>query len=379
MGVTLLVVFIGTVGFHVASIVRSDLIQPWIVAVTLLVTSILAFLLASSFRAAQPFIKVCGIVLLVSALTTGIGHWLPQVRGGYPPPHEDQERLDDSSMSMQRRADLGETIIFGGIGESTVQGAIGKGQCPLCHGFRQGWGSHRAPNLWGITARKRLHATSLDYIAESHVCPSCYVVGGFGVKGTENRESPMPRIHRPPISLTIDELVAVDTWLFFREGEVPPAPEDIAEAYKKLIPENQRPGLLKDKIESQSFRVRLTGEEAIETIFAESSCLQCHTIPGISPGGSSTYKAPHLAMKTRFSELINDPSYDGQSITVQDYVREAILDFSRHRIPGHPNHKMPQDFSHTISALAVDKMVDFLSTLEIDKGFDPGLRDNPNS
>ena len=164
------------------------------------------------------------------------------------------------------------------------------GQCPLCHFFRQGWGSERAPNLWGITARKRLHATSLGYIAESHVCPSCYVVGGFGVKGTENRESPMPRIHKPPISLTIDELVAVDTWLFFREGEIPPLPEDIAEAYKKLIPVNQRPGPQKDRVDSQSFKMLLTGEEPIETLFAESRCLQCHTIPGISPAGSITYK-----------------------------------------------------------------------------------------
>jgi len=63
----------------------------------------------------------------------------------------------------------------------------------------------------GGSARNRLHATSIEYIAESHVCPSCYLVGGFGMKETENRESPMPKIPKPTHSLTIQELIAVDT------------------------------------------------------------------------------------------------------------------------------------------------------------------------
>jgi hypothetical protein len=56
-------------------------------------------------------------------------------------------------MSPQQLGDEGEKIIFGGIGQSATQGAIGKGQCPLCHGFQQGFLSERAPNLFGIPDR----------------------------------------------------------------------------------------------------------------------------------------------------------------------------------------------------------------------------------
>ena len=50
-------------------------------------------------------------------------------------------------------ADEGEKIIFGGVGQNKVQGAIGKGQCPLCHAFHEGMLGERAPNLDGLPER----------------------------------------------------------------------------------------------------------------------------------------------------------------------------------------------------------------------------------
>ena len=58
-------------------------------------------------------------------METGFLKW----KGGFPPP---VVKLDFQSMSPQQLADEGEKIIFGGLGQSKVQGAIGKGQCPLC-------------------------------------------------------------------------------------------------------------------------------------------------------------------------------------------------------------------------------------------------------
>ena len=124
---------------------------------------------------------------------------------------------------------------------------MGKGQCPLCHAFHKGMLGERAPNLQGLPGRagkERLEdpkynkgkpeardfaqkeafpgsgtaENGQEYIAESHSCPSCYVVAGYGVKGTNDKESPMPAIHKPPISLSLPELAAVDTWLYVREG-----------------------------------------------------------------------------------------------------------------------------------------------------------------
>jgi hypothetical protein len=42
-------------------------------------------------------------------------------------------RAAGADTTPQQIADKGEKIIFGGIGQSKVPGAIGKGQCPLCH------------------------------------------------------------------------------------------------------------------------------------------------------------------------------------------------------------------------------------------------------
>ena len=56
-------------------------------------------------------------------------------------------------MSVQALADEGEKIIFGGIGKNKEQGAVGKGQCPLCHAFHAGMLGERAPNLVGLPGR----------------------------------------------------------------------------------------------------------------------------------------------------------------------------------------------------------------------------------
>ena len=175
-------------------------------------------------------------MFFIAAALSGFGNWLPQVEGGFPPI---EEKKDFSNMPQSELADEGEKIIFGGVGQNKVQGAIGKGQCPLCHAFHKGMLGERAPNLDGIPERAetqindpRYHKgnpaardsnqkeafagsgtaeNGIQYIAESHACPSCFVVAGFGVKGTNDKESPMPSIHKPPISLSIPELAAVDT------------------------------------------------------------------------------------------------------------------------------------------------------------------------
>src|SRR5438445_11689959 len=81
----------------------------------------------------------------------GFGNWLPQVKA-YPPPVE-EKTADVKQMSVSERSEFGEKLIFGAIGASGTQGAIGKGQCPLCHGFQKGFLSERAPNLVGIPTR----------------------------------------------------------------------------------------------------------------------------------------------------------------------------------------------------------------------------------
>ena len=75
-----------------------------------------------------------------------------------------------------------------------------------------------------------------------HNSPSCYVPPGFGWKGSDDRESKEPTIYLPPLSLTIDEMIAIDTWLLKNEGEELPNVETMRTAYEKFLRLEDRPG-----------------------------------------------------------------------------------------------------------------------------------------
>lgn len=356
--------------------------------VSLVMITVATYIMGIYFTNIGALMKIGGFMFFVAAALSGYGNWLPQVEGGFPPP---EVKLDFASMTAQQLADEGEKIIFGGLGQSKVQGAIGKGQCPLCHGFQQGFLSERAPNLYGIpdraeerlkepnyhmnepekrpTVQKEAYPGSgtatnaLEYIAESHSCPSCYVVPGFGVKGTNDTESPMPKIHKPPISLTLGELAAVDTWMFVREGKEPPPYEQIVAAYEKFIPESERPTEATGEEEGAAAGgVLATGDEPVNEIFMKAGCVACHTIPGIE--GATGKVGPMLAEGSNAPKRLKDPNYKGKAQSVREYITESILDPSAYVVKDFPDNQMPKDFGKKLSAGAVQKIVDYLSQVK---------------
>ena len=108
----------------------------------------------------------------------------------------------------------------------------GKGSCTLCHNSRG-----RAPLLdeVAIRASERLKdpgyrgkaRSAADYIIESMIEPSAYVVKGFGVPDGKGGEvSPMPVVTGPEIGLTEREMRAVAAYLQDLAGQevtVPPS------------------------------------------------------------------------------------------------------------------------------------------------------------
>ena len=118
--------------------------------VSLVIITALCFMMGIYFKNQAALFKIGGFMFLVAAALSGYGNWLPQVEGGFPPP---DVKLVFDAMTPQQLADEGEKIIFGGIGQNKVQGAIGKGQCPLCHAFHKGMLGERAPNLDGLPER----------------------------------------------------------------------------------------------------------------------------------------------------------------------------------------------------------------------------------
>lgn len=356
--------------------------------VSLVLVTALSFLMGLYFSNVSALFKIGGFMFLVAAGLSGYGNWLPQVEGGFPPP---VVKLEFSTMSPQQLADEGEKLIFGGVGQSSVQGAIGKGQCPLCHGFNQGFLSERAPNLFGVPDRAKTRLddpkyhkgkpgdrdteqkeafpgsgtaeTGQEYISESHACPSCFVVEGFGVKGTNDKQSPMPAIHKPPISLSIGELAAVDTWMYVREGKESPSYEDIAKAYEKFIPEADRPKLAEDDGKKAAGGSLLAdGSEPVDQIFQKAQCVACHNIPGIA--GAIGTIGPKLVEKTNAPGRLKDPAYKGAAKSVREYITESVIAPSTYVVKGFPDNTMPKIFGQKLSAGALNKIVDYLSQVE---------------
>jgi cytochrome c2 len=334
-------------------------------------------------------LKIGGFMFLVAAGLSGYGNWLPQVEGGFPPK---EEKLQWEAMTAQQLADEGEKIIFGGIGKNKEQGAVGKGQCPLCHAFHAGMLGERAPNLLGLIDRagkERLDdpkyskgkpaareyeqkeafpgsgtaENGQEYIAESHACPSCYVVVGYGVKGTNDKSSPMPPIHKPPISLSLQELAAVDTWLYVREGRDAPSYDEIIKSYEKFIPEAERPKQQDDsKPAGGGGGLLVDGTEPIEQIFAKATCTMCHTIPGIP--GAVGKQGPLLEEGTNAPNRIKDPAYKGSAHNTQEYIMESVVSPSTYVVKGFPDNLMPKEFGTKLSAGALKKIVDYLSQVK---------------
>ncbi len=354
--------------------------------VSLAMITATTFMMALYFTNVSALLKIGGFMFFVAAFLSGYGNWLPQVEGGFPP---EEVKLDFSAMTPEQLADEGEKIIFGGIGQSRVQGAIGKGQCPLCHGFNEGFLSERAPNLFGIPerAKERLEdpryqkgnaadrdtveqesfpgagtaETGQEYIAESHACPSCFVVAGFGLKGSNDRESQMPKIHKPPISLSLPELAAVDTWLYVREGREAPPYEEIIATYEKFIPEGDRPAQ-EEEAEGPASALLADGSEPVDKIFAKAKCAVCHTIPGI-PGAIGT-QGPKLEEGTNAPQRMKDPEYKGTARSTPEYIMESVVAPSAYVVKGFPDNLMPKVFGQQLSAGALKKIVDYLSQVK---------------
>jgi cytochrome c2 len=356
--------------------------------VSLVIITATCFMMGIYFPSQAALLKIGGFMFLVAAGLSGYGNWLPQVEGGFPPA---DVKLDFSSMSAQQLADEGEKIIFGGIGKNKEQGAVGKGQCPLCHAFHAGMLGERAPNLQGLPERagkERLEdpkyskgkpagrdyaekeafagsgtaENAQEYIAESHACPSCYVVAGYGVKGTNDKESPMPAIHKPPISLSLPELAAVDTWLYIREGRDAPSYEEIIKSYEKFVPEADRPKQQEEAAGGAATALMADGTETVDQIFQKAQCVACHTIPGI-PGAIGTI-GPKLEEGTNAPLRLKDKDYHGTAKTVPDYIMESIVSPSAYVVKPFPDNTMPKVFGQKLSAGAIKKIVDYLSQVK---------------
>lgn len=259
------------------------------------------------------------VILSFYALYANMG--IPQVKPEAPPK---EEKLDLGSMTMDQFIALGDKIYNG------------KGTCTLCHNPVGG----RAPVLDAVgsiaadrlkDARYKGKATSPEeYIRESMVDTSAFVVAGFGVTGTNDTKSPMPDVSTGAIGLSPAEIDAVIAYLQKKAG---------AEVTVKIPTEAP---MAKEGGEAAPAAPAKTPEEVI----AKYACGACHIIgkeqgalgPDLSKIGASKNEA---------------------------YLRQAILDpdaVIAKNCPGAPcaPGMMPKDFADKMTASEMEMLVKFM-------------------
>ena len=370
---------------------------PLGLAFGLLLSAVLLMWLGYMLPRARMILVSVGFFTLMSGVFASYSNWLPQVRGEVPDVEPAGSGVRAEDMPVDKLAEKGEMLIFGELG--TLHGQ-GKGQCPLCHGFKKGDVSERAPNLAGIPARaaERIKdsryvkpdsvqtesfsgsgraTTAIEYIAESHACPDCFVAAGFGEKGSNDRKSPMPQVHKAPIQLTIDELIAVDTWMFVREGEEAPPAADLRAAYEKFIPAADRAEPVKEAAvpAAGAGPMIATGADKPEDMIMKMACVACHKIPTTAAKFGSV--GPLLIEKTMAPKRLASAEYKARrkagkahATTPKEYVIESIVNPSAYIVPEYVQKSNPEvsammaDFSKKFTYEALEKLAEFLLTID---------------
>lgn len=324
---------------------------------------------------------------------------------------------DLRQIPIEKLIRIGKNVIFGTDNLKEVFDKrevipIGRGQCPLCHSFFVEQKAERCPNLMALsTQSQKLLQVSIEershhrikdpryveakqkyaqgerdtgivphaetggqYLIESQYCPDCYVVEGYGLKGTNDMASPMPAIHSIPILLEDFEIVAVTAYLQAIDNPTDTSKVtalDDWENYfgKKLtMPPTRIPSApteaerLKRKLDKLAL-----SDDSPDEIVEKMVCFACHKIPGIAVAKTGKL-GPLLIMKTNAEVRIKSAEYQkavregrAHATTPREYVIESIVDPDAFIIPGFVD-GMVKDYRHKFTVQALDTLVDFLMT-----------------
>ena len=192
-----------------------------------------------------------GMIVAFGAFT----YILPQVKGEAPV----EEEVVLGALTMDSFVAMGEKVYNG------------KGTCTLCHNSLG-----RAPDLLtydvSSVSLKRLEnpkyqgkATDAEsYLRESMLEPSAFVVEGFGKKGSNDTESPMPAVDQPPIQLSEVALGAIIAFLQNKDGN------PVTVALPTAAPEAGEP--------EEAADAKSAPPKSPEEVIAKYGCAACHTL-----------------------------------------------------------------------------------------------------
>lgn len=178
-----------------------------------------------------------------------------------------------------------------GINPEAGEGIFwGRGKCHTCHSIGDRGSAIRGPNLGvhgtdftepiGVRAEERAKElgqklgkplTAADYLVSSHFDPGLYVVNGY--------KNEMPTVWKPPIGLSVDDILAVDLYLQSQGGE----PNQEALMKSPYFAQLKAAAGSQSAATAVAFKPYLPGdpERGKEIFFDPNSktpCAKCHTV-----------------------------------------------------------------------------------------------------
>lgn len=264
-------------------------------------------------------LRVLGFSLAMILVFTLTANLLPQVEGEAPV----DKKIDMGAMTMDSFVTWGEDIFKN------------KGTCTLCHN-----NMGRAPDLLAMNTvavseerlkdgryqGKATHAVA--YLMESMVDPGIYVVSGYGKKGSNDTESPMPAVDKAPIQLSAVEIDAVIAYLQSKDGH---------EVTVELPSEATAPAAAATSTAATPSSAATAAE-----VSAKYGCQACHSMLG-----TESSVGPEL-------------NTIAQRMGAEE-IRQSIIDPDVQVAKGFMAGIMPKDFLDKMSAKELEMIVRFLA------------------
>ncbi len=277
----------------------------------------------------KTFLKVIVFSALILSVYTIFPMTLPQQRSE-PPPLEEKV----GALTMDKFIDIGKDIFDGKRG--------GFGGCVLCHDPKLG----RAPQLanMSVVADERLKEprykgkakSGEEYLRESMMEPSAFVVAGYGVAGTNDTQSPMLNISQYLKPWEVDATIA---YLQSKDGGeatvLPPTGEEGGGGGGEAA------------ASPAAIAVAKTPEEALKKF----GCGACHRHEKAGLGGAIAPDLSHIGSVAGKRRPGMGP---------RDYISESILSQVAFLVPGQPP-IMPQDFADKMMVKELGLIVQYLA------------------
>jgi mono/diheme cytochrome c family protein len=267
-------------------------------------------------------LRVLLFSLSLTLIFTLVTNLLPQVEGEAPV----EQEIDLGALTMDSFVSLGDNIFHG------------KGTCTLCHN-----NLGRAPDILQLnmveTSLQRLDderyqgaaKNAVEYMRESMLEPSVYVVKGFGKKGSNDTESPMPVVNKAPILLNDIEIDAVIAFMQAKDGN------KVSVALPTDMPAAAAPEV--------AAAVPVTAPQApadnAAAALAKYTCTACHSVAGSqSPVGPDLNQVGDRLDAAQIRQSIIEPNA---------VVAEGFF-------PG----MMPADFADKMTVSELQMIIDYL-------------------